>query len=161
MNTEDKAELFSKAIIELADSLGRHLHGDEDPDPWLSLNLTIAQLKSLFFIKFEGTTSSKNLAAALGVTPPSVTGIIDRMVKHGLVTREYNQQNRRMQLLSLTQKGDDLINELKVRKTAHLSHLLEMLNIEDLKALIQGMSALVKAAEKCQEHQLSHKTLQE
>jgi MarR family transcriptional regulator, organic hydroperoxide resistance regulator len=160
MNTEDKAELLSRAI-KLVGRLGHGIHGDEDPDPWLSLNMTIAQLKSLMFIKFEGTTSSKKLAAALRVTPPNVTGIIDRMVEHGLVSREYNQQNRRTQLLKLTQKGDDLVNELRVRKTAHLSHLLETLNSEDLKALIQGMTALAQAAEKNQGKPPSHNTLQE
>jgi MarR family transcriptional regulator, organic hydroperoxide resistance regulator len=159
-STENKAQLLIRAV-ELEGSLGRYLHEHEDPDPWLSLNLTIAQLKSLFFIRFEGTSSSKQLAAALGVTPPNVTGIIDRMIEHGLVSREYNQQNRRMQLLRLTQKGDDLINELKVRQTAHFSHLLEMLNVEDLKALIQAMTALVRAAEKSQASQSSPNTLQE
>jgi MarR family transcriptional regulator, organic hydroperoxide resistance regulator len=159
-STENKAQLLIRAV-ELEGSLGRYLHEHEDPDPWLSLNLTIAQLKSLFFIKFEGTSSSKQLASALGVTPPNVTGIIDRMIEHGLVSREYNQQNRRMQLLKLTQKGDDLINELKVRQTAHFSHLLEMLNVEDLKALIQAMTALVSAAEKSQSSQSSPNTLQE
>ena len=135
-------------------SLGRYLHEHEDPDPWLSLNLTIAQLKSLFFIKFEGTSSSKQLASALGVTPPNVTGIIDRMIEHGLVSREYNQQNRRMQLLKLTSKGDTLITKLKVRKTAYLSSLLEALSVEDLSALIQGMTSLVGAAEKSPQNQL-------
>jgi MarR family transcriptional regulator, organic hydroperoxide resistance regulator len=159
MVNNDKTRLINK-VVELQVSLGRYLH-DEDPDPWLSLNLTIAQLKSLFFINFEGTTSSKQLATALGVTPPNVTGIIDRMVEHGLVSREYNQQNRRMQLLKLTVKGDDLITELKVRKTAYLSSLLEALSPDDLTALIQGMTSLVSAAEKSPQNQLVHHSLPE
>jgi MarR family transcriptional regulator, organic hydroperoxide resistance regulator len=160
MVTDDKTELINR-VTELQASLGRYIHDEENPDSWLSLNLTIAQLKSLFFISFEGTTNSKNLATALGVTPPNVTGIIDRMVEHGLVSREYNQQNRRMQLLKLTPKGDNLVNELKARKTNYLSNLLERLDIEDLKALIKGMNSLVKAAEKSQVTHLSHNTLQE
>jgi MarR family transcriptional regulator, organic hydroperoxide resistance regulator len=159
MANNEKTRLINK-VVELQVSLGRYIH-DEDPDPWLSLNLTIAQLKSLFFINFEGTTSSKHLAAALGVTPPNVTGIIDRMVEHGLVSREYNQQNRRMQLLKLTVKGDDLITELKVRKTAYLSRLLEALSIDDLTALIQGLTSLVSAAEKSPQNRLAHQSLPE
>jgi MarR family transcriptional regulator, organic hydroperoxide resistance regulator len=160
MITDDKNELINR-VTELQASLARYIHDEENPDSWLSLNLTIAQLKSLFFISFEGTTNSKNLATALGVTPPNVTGIIDRMVEHGLVSREYNQQNRRMQLLKLTPEGDNLVTELKARKTSYFSNLLERLDIEDLKALIRGMSSLVKAAEKNQVTHLSHHTLQE
>jgi DNA-binding MarR family transcriptional regulator len=70
---------------------------DDAPGAWLALNLSIAQLKSLFFINFEGVTNFKSLAAAPGVTPPNVTGIIDRLVEHELVNREYinsTEENR-------------------------------------------------------------------
>jgi MarR family transcriptional regulator, organic hydroperoxide resistance regulator len=143
---EDKTELVNK-VIELQLRFGRFMH-DEDPDPWLSLNLTIAQLKSLFFINYEKTTSSKNLAAALRVTPPNVTGIIDRLVEQGLVSREYNQQNRRMQILKLTEKGNVLLNDLKVRNTVRYTRLLEALDTEDLSVLVRGLSSLVRVAEK-------------
>jgi len=52
----------------------------------MDLSLTIGQLKSLFFIDFEGSTNFKKLATALGVTPPNVTGIVDHLVEQGLVT---------------------------------------------------------------------------
>ena len=124
---------------------------DDAPDAWLALNLYIAQLKSLFFINFEGVTNFKNLAAALGVTPPNVTGIVERLVEHGLVTREYNESNRRMQMLKLTPKGLNLVTGLKERTTSHLSRLLEGLSGEDLAALVQGLTALARGVQRDQE----------
>jgi hypothetical protein len=64
-------------------------------------------------------------------------------------------------MLKLTQKGYNLVTELKARKTNYLNNLLERLNTEDLKILIRGMTSLVNAAEKSQVTRSSHNTLQE
>jgi MarR family transcriptional regulator, organic hydroperoxide resistance regulator len=145
LSSPNRAELIEK-ILNNQIQLEQHLK-DSPPDAWLALNLTIAQLKSLLFIKFEGETNFKNLAAALGVTPPNVTGIIDRLVEQDLVSREYNQLNRREQRLKLTAKGMGLIIELKERLMFRHSVLLERLDIEDLAALARGITALNKVAQ--------------
>ncbi len=54
----------------------------------------------------------KKLAEALGVTPPNVTGIIDRLVEQALVTRTENPEDRRIMLLQTTEKGHELLDNL-------------------------------------------------
>ena len=124
----------------------QHSLRDDAPDAWLALNLSIAQLKSLFFIGFAGMTNPKNLATAMRVTPPNITGIIDRLVEQGLVIRENNMLNRREQILKLTTKGEKLAAQLRERTVSHFSRLLETLTGEDLAALAQGLRALFQAA---------------
>lgn len=120
---------------------------NDAPDAWLALNLTIAQLKSLFFIKFKGMTNLRGLADALGTNPSNVTGIIDRLVEHDLVSRECNQLNRREHILQLTSRGRELMADLKERTTSHHTRLLEQLEVEDLVALAQGLMALARVAQ--------------
>jgi DNA-binding MarR family transcriptional regulator len=156
MTAEEKREL-AKKILGMQRRIMR-CSGDDEPHVWLELNLTIAQVKTLFFINFEGVTNFKRVAEALGVTPPNVTGIIDRLVEQKLVKREENPQNRRMQLLSLTETGKNLLTELKERNTAHMSGILESLSQEDLSCLAQGMSALSKAVENNYQKQLKLRT---
>jgi DNA-binding MarR family transcriptional regulator len=151
MTTDEKQELVNK-ILDFQRRIMR-CSGDDEPHAWLELNLTIAQLKSLFFINFEGVTNFKRVAEALGVSPPNVTGIIDRLVEQGMISREENPQNRRMQMLSLTQTGKALITELKERKNSHMSGILITLRTEDLSALAQGMDALTGALEKIYQKQ--------
>ena len=117
------------------------------PEPWIDLALTIAQLKSLFFIAAKGKTNFKTLAEALGVTPPNITGIIDRLVEQGLVSRTENPEDRRIMLLQLTDKGQKLENKLREHKLHHLTQILDRLEMRDLGSLAQGLAALVKAAE--------------
>ena len=77
----EKLELI-REIIELQRKVDR-ARRQYELDVWMALPLTIAQLKSLFFISNQGSTNLGKLAAALGVTPTNTTGIVDRLVKQG------------------------------------------------------------------------------
>jgi len=144
----NRAELIEE-IIQLQRRIGRVGHASERyaPEAWLALNLTIGQLKSLFFIDFEGSTNFKKLATALGVTPPNVTGIVDHLVAQGLVSREENPEDRRMTLLKTTDKGKTLLAKLRERRMSRMSSLLAQLSLEELTALAEGLSAVARVGE--------------
>jgi len=135
-------------LIEELNQLQGHLMRKVGPphhQAWMELDLSIGQLKSLFFLNHEGQTNFSKLAAALDVTPPNVTGIIDRLVEHGLVRRTENPEDRRMLLLQLTDEGRDLVTKLRVVSWGHMTEILNQLSMEDLRALVQGMRAVVRA----------------
>ncbi len=123
-----------------------HSMGQSTPEAWMGLSLTIGQLKSLSFIDFEGSTNFKKLAAALRVTPPNVTGIVDRLVEQGLVSREENPENRRMLILKTTDGGKALLAKLRGSGVSRMSKILAQLSLEELSALSQGLTALSRAA---------------
>ncbi len=140
---EDRAQL----IENITDTMQQMAHSWKfDPEVWMELDLTIVQLKSLFFIDFEGNTNFKNLAVALGVTPPSVTGIIDRLVEQGLVSREENPENRRMQVLKTTDKGKALLAKLIESRRSRISSLLDKLNLQDISDLARILATMSKSA---------------
>ncbi len=141
----EKAELI-KRVIELQREVDR-ARRQYELDVWMSLPLTIAQLKSLFFIRNQECTNSGTLAAALGVTPTNTTGIIDRLVKQGLVSRTENPENRRMLLLRATDKGEELVARLRERRRGYLSEVLERMSIVELGTLAQGLASLARVTE--------------
>lgn len=53
-----------------------------------------------------------SIAEHLGYDRPTITGIIDRLVKQGFVLREINPADRRSQTITLTQKSQDLIEKM-------------------------------------------------
>jgi MarR family transcriptional regulator, organic hydroperoxide resistance regulator len=140
----EKSELID-AIIDLQRQSNKVM-GHFAAEPWIELGLTIAQLKSLFFIVDKEKTSFKKLAEALRVTPPNITGIIDRLVEQGLVSRTENPEDRRIMLLQPTQKAQNLLNTLKENRTNQMMKILDNLNLAELACLRQGMDALVNAA---------------
>ena len=146
MTTGDRTELINR-ILELHRRFFHIMCEDDEPEVWLALNLTIAQLKSLIFVRSEGTTNFKTLATVMRVTPPDVTRIIDRLVEQGLMSREENPNNRRMQILKVTVKGEDLLKGLRERGPKRMSGIMKLLSVEDLSALYHGLSALIRVAE--------------
>jgi len=116
-------------------------------DAWMGLSLTVPQLKSLFFIATHPDTSPGKLAAALGVTPSNVTGIVDRLVEQGLVHREENQSDRRVLVLKLTEKGKTILANLRERRSNRVQEIMSKLSEQELNCLAIGLRALVAAAE--------------
>jgi MarR family transcriptional regulator, organic hydroperoxide resistance regulator len=114
-------------------------------EPWIELKMTIAQLKSLFFIAEKGKTNFKKLADALGVTPPNITGIVDRLVEQGLVSRTENIEDRRVMLLQMTDKGLTLVNNLHENRFNNLNNLMINMSEDDLYSLMKGMKGILKA----------------
>jgi DNA-binding MarR family transcriptional regulator len=119
------------------------------PGAWLELNLTIMQLKCLLFIDYKGSTNFKQVADVLGVTPPSVTGIVDRLVEQGLISREENAENRRMQILRTTEKGRSQIEKLLETRRGRMTAGLVKMRVRDLTDLARIAADLVKAAGQC------------
>jgi DNA-binding MarR family transcriptional regulator len=138
----DRAKLIEEIIANTQQMMLTMSHFATEA--WLDLNLTIVQFKSLCFIDSEVSTNFKNLASALGVTPPSVTGIIDRLVEQGLVSREENPDNRRMQILRTTPAGKILLNKLIASRTNVVTQFLNQLNLRDLSDLSRILANLTK-----------------
>jgi len=118
-----------------------------NPDIWMGLSLTIAQVKSMFFIYNEGTVNFRQLAAAMKVTPSNVTGIIDRLVEQALVTRTENPEDRRMLMLRLTDKGEILMSNLRERRVNQMSSILSRMTDIQLEAVAKGIATLAGIVE--------------
>jgi DNA-binding MarR family transcriptional regulator len=140
----DKAKSI-KGIVELQRQAGRIL-GQFAASVWIDSGLTLAQLKSLFLITKKGSTNFKKLAEALGVTPASVTRIVDRLVEQGLVSRREDPKDRRMMVLRPTDKGQTIITNLRESGINRMTRILMLLSLEELDALSQGLSAFIRAA---------------
>jgi MarR family transcriptional regulator, organic hydroperoxide resistance regulator len=142
-------ETTIKEIMKNQRLVNRYLN-QYNPDIWMDLGLTIAHVKSLFYIFNEGSINFRQLAAAMKVTPSNVTGIIDRLVDQGLVSRTENPEDRRMLMLRLTEKGENLINNLRERRISQMSAILSRMTEDELDAVLKGIAILagVVAAEK-------------
>lgn len=145
----DKSELISEVI-----RLDRDIHHvvrQYSADAWMSLNLTVPQIKTLFFVSNQHGTSPTRLAAALGVTPPNVTGIADRLVEQGLLVRQTNPEDRRFLVLHVTEKGEAILSGLRERRTGVMREILAQLDAEVLSQLAKGLSKLAMATQAYEE----------
>jgi len=142
--------MVKKETVEELIELQRRIDRDRrqyELDAWMSLNLGIGQLKTLFFISNRGATTTGKLATALKVTPTNITGIIDRLLEKNLITRTGDPDDRRVLVLRTTPNGDELVAELRQKRRERMSELFNRLNEEEAAIVARGMKTLVKAIE--------------
>ena len=115
-------------------------------EDWLSIDLTMPQLKILLLLYSSGTASMGQLTPSLGVKLPTVTGIVDRLVEQGLVRRSEDPHDRRLVLCQLTDEGHQLAEHLYRAVQARTFKVLERLTLEDLRTVARAVDILYKAA---------------
>jgi DNA-binding MarR family transcriptional regulator len=74
--------------------------------------LTGVQLGALYTIAEQQMTIGK-VAQALHCDASNATGIVDRLVALGLITRREYERDRRIKLLEITEKGASLVDRVK------------------------------------------------
>jgi DNA-binding MarR family transcriptional regulator len=94
----------------------------------------------LITLSFKGPTAISRLAEALGISHPTASQLVDRLLQAGLVERVESVTDRRFTLAHLTEAGEQLAQRLWQRRMAHIRGLAQ-LDKQDLAALRQGLRA--------------------
>lgn len=82
--------------------------------------LTKAQMFALYSIHHHQQLPMGKMAASMHCDASNVTGIVDRLVAQGLVSRQESEQDRRTKTLRLTTKGEQLVADLRAQLPACL-----------------------------------------
>jgi len=114
---------------------------------WAELGLTTAQLRVLFLVRETPGVTAGELAQRLSVTPPTISGIVDRLVKLGLVRREDDESDRRLVRNLLTEAGEGACGKMERGAEIYTRRILIEMNHVDLEAFIVGLKAFIKASQ--------------
>ena len=114
-------------------------------EPLMSMELTMQQLKVLVLLvsSDEGGTG-QGLARALGISLASVSGLIDRLEGHGMVERVEDERDHRVRRVLVTPLGRKTVHRLVSAQSQLSRDPLEKLELGDLRALEQGMRAVLR-----------------
>jgi DNA-binding MarR family transcriptional regulator len=105
------------------------------------------QLHVLFVLACNEALPMSRLAELLDVSLPNVTGIIDRMVEHGLVERTRDDQDRRLVLVSATDAGRAMVEEIDLVRRKRLADVLGRMEPDQLERTLQTFRDLRSAIE--------------
>jgi len=126
--------------------------GPANAQDWISVELTMSQLKVAFLLYVstlpdgpDGLRVSE-VARSLGVTLPTVTAVMDKLVERRLIRRDEDPSDRRQHVCRLTPEGLALLERLVAGKRAYTSKLLAHLDDEALDTVLRGMKLLIHAA---------------
>ena len=116
-------------------------------DPLLTANLTMSQLKIMLALWMRGGSSGQELARVMNVGLATITGIVDRLASHDLVTRREDPRDRRIRRVELTPAGRELIDGIITAGAEHQRRLLERLDLDALETVERAMGLILGAAE--------------
>jgi len=89
-------------LIEIA---ARRLNREADKRLKAEAGVSAAQAGVLFLLLRRGQRRMGGLSKTLSLNPPAVTGLVDRMVRAGLVTKTTDQTDGRGAMVALTSEG--------------------------------------------------------
>jgi len=119
----------------------------EQTSSLLDYDLTLQQVRAFAYIFAHGETPISRVGEALGIRPNVATGIVQRLVDRGLIERHEDPRDRRVRLLTVTESGLALLDDLAGIVLAKGKELLSQLSEEQLRQLRDVFAAMALQGE--------------
>jgi DNA-binding MarR family transcriptional regulator len=107
--------------------------------------LTMAQFRTMAFLYRRSGCSLRALAVHLGITPPTCSALVDRLVRRGVVSRTPSRASRREVALRLTRRGRAQFETAKEGARRQTAGVLAPLPDASLRRIVRGLDALAAA----------------
>ncbi len=111
----------------------------------LDEELTVSDFHVLKIIHEESPVNISEIAKRLQVSLSHVTNISDRLINKGLIDRIRSHEDRRVVMLTILPRGEEMMSELQRRRIEYLKHLLENVSDEELEELITIFAKIFKS----------------
>jgi len=106
--------------------------------------LTVPQFRALSYIYRNPRTSLSDLAMHLGLTPPSTSKLVQKLVIQKAIVRRVANDRRRV-CLSLTEQGTTALNQSRLETQQQLEKSLNELKTEEIMTVLNALKFLQSA----------------
>ncbi len=101
MDRTDQSLIALRRILRATEMYGRKLA--------TAAGLTAVQFRVLQIVAERGTCTATQIAQQMRVSQATITALVDKLVKHGMVQREKSQTDRRQTDIVITKAGRETI----------------------------------------------------
>lgn len=106
--------------------------------------ITLPQMRVLNYLNHYGACQMHQLASALRLQRPSATGMVDRLVKHGLLERQRSEEDRRAVRVALTAKGKRILHQIYDQRRVGMMRLFGQLSSAERSQYLEILEKLVR-----------------
>ena len=143
VTTKIALEISAREVMETVPLLIRFLRAEMRRQRTGSLS--VPQFRALLFLSLHPGASLSSVADDLGVTRPTASALIDRLVRRGLVDRSEHPQERRHIVLALTPPGARHLQQARTATRARIASVLAGLSAAELHKVAEGVALLGSA----------------
>ncbi len=141
LDLDHRAMAVVSNVFRASTAIRRRMEGRVLADSGLSWTAFVA----LWCLWIWGEMESRDLAAAVGITKPTGTGVVTTLERRGLVARRRSPDDGRMVRVALTRTGRRAIEGLYPRFNREESALVAALSAAEQERLAGGLRALLQA----------------
>ncbi len=110
-------------------------------------DLTVAQYLTMEALSDKGSECSMSeLAERIQQSSATMTGIVDRLVEKGWVTRRRSEEDRRAVFVTLTAEGQQIVDRVAAERRQSVQQSIEKMNASDVEQFIALMQSYMAAA---------------
>lgn len=110
---------------------------------WQDAGITLAQLSVLRELR-NGPQVAGKLGLAVGVSPTSLTRLVDRLERRGLVIRRREAEDRRCVEVKLEPAGERLLGQLKVLRGTDVHLAVEAMTPDERRRFTNSLRRFVE-----------------
>lgn len=109
--------------------------------------LTLLQSQALLFIHKHENATMGDIANNFSITLPTATTLVDKLIAADLIQRESDLKDRRVVRIVLSQKGTEILKEIKKARNKKVNNMLSYLSAEEKIKLLDILTNLHKRME--------------
>ncbi len=110
-------------------------------------NYSVPQLNVLFRLRHKGACGVSELADEMGVTAAAASQLLERLVQQGLVQRSEDPLDRRNRRMTLTEAGQQVVQESVAARQSWLDRLPALLSETEQEQVATALRILIERAE--------------
>jgi len=122
-----------------------------NPKGLLKINLTSAQIKLLTCFSEKDEFTMTELSRNLGVSMPTMTAMVDRLVKSRMVKRERDGIDRRVVRARLSDSGMGILKKLVKIRRREMGRILMNLSGEEMKDFLTSIEMVAQLLTKARQ----------
>jgi DNA-binding MarR family transcriptional regulator len=107
-----------------------------------SLDLTVPQFRTLAFVNRNKGSSLCEVADHMGMTPPSASTLVNGLIERGMMKREEQPDDRRRVRLTVTRRGQAILEASTHATMTYLSKKLNSVSADDREIIVKAMETL-------------------
>jgi len=121
-----------------------------------STGLSMPQFSVMMQLHYRGACGMSKVSEGFDITPAAASQLVDKLVQSGFIQRVEDQNDRRAKLLSLTDKGRELIQQGIEERYRWVEELSAKLSPEEREQISDALNIMTHAAQELEAEPLHH-----
>ena len=142
---EDKLDLYFTALRNFSRLFMQHVVDDGKS---IKSDLRLSQVRAITAFKDKNCFSMKELAHNMGVNLPTMTMMINGLIKDGIAERDRDESDRRKVMVCLTDRGKKIKAKFLTQRRKTAQSMFSSLNHSDKEDLLNCLRGACRILEK-------------